>query len=149
MPEIVDIAFEKIGCIRNLWEKLNELHYEDTVYFEDHYESFSFEERIAVWRDWDPVDLKISIVKEGPRFLGYCVSTKAGIAGEIESIYLEPEIQGIGLGKRLVGEHVAWLKAGGCKRIRAAVSYGHEGEVEEFYHRLGFFERLIYFELKE
>ena len=142
MYQIEDIAVEKISCIRNLWEKLNKLHYEDSVYFEDFYESFSFEERIGRFRNLGAEDLKITIVKDGPRFLGYCISTKEEKNGEIDSIYLEDEVQGRGVGKKLVQDHVKWLKESGCSRIRVAVSYGHEKGVEDFYHHLGFFKRL-------
>jgi len=148
MVEIVDIPKGKIGCIRNLWEKLNQLHYEDSVYFEDHYASFTFEERMAAFADRDEASLKVSVVKDGPRFLGYCVSSIDGRHGEVDSLYLEEELRGRGIGKRLVEAHVRWMKERGCDRIRVAVSYGHDS-VKEFYHRLGFFERLVYFELKD
>jgi diamine N-acetyltransferase len=148
MTEITDITKERINCIRNLWEKLNKLHYEDSVYFEEHYESFTFEGRIESVLRIDDESLKISIVKNGPRYLGYCISSIDGKNGEIDSIYLEDELRGRGLGKELVNQHVKWMKGKGCSRIRVAVSYGHD-PVNEFYHRMGFYERLVYFELKD
>ena len=147
MIEVVDIPKEKINCIRNLWEKLNKIHYEDSTYFEDHYETFTFEERIKSILLFDNDNLKISIVKDGPRYLGYCISSIAGSNGEIDSIYLEDELQGRGIGKNLITNHVEWMKEKKCTRIRVAVSYGHES-VKEFYHKLGFYERLVLFELK-
>jgi hypothetical protein len=75
MYEITDIHKDKINCIRNLWEKLNKMHYEDSVYFEDHYASFTFEKRIEAITKLNDNNLKISIVKDGPRFLGYCISS--------------------------------------------------------------------------
>jgi diamine N-acetyltransferase len=149
MIEISDISIDKINCIRNLWEKLNKIHYEESVYFEDHYESFTFEKRIEYFEDIDKNDIKISIVRDGPKFQGYCISKKQKTNGEIESIYLEEEIQGRGIGKRLISEHLKWLKENGCVKIRVAVSYGHENEVKAFYHKMGFYERLVYFELKD
>jgi diamine N-acetyltransferase len=149
MYEISDIPVEKINCIRNLWEKLNKIHYEDSVYFEDHYESFTFEQRIAKFNVIQQSNLKISIIKDGPKYLGYCISTKENEIGEIDSIYLEQELQGRGLGKTLINEHIKWLKKNGCSKIKVAVSFGHENEVKEFYHKMGFYERMTYFELKE
>jgi GNAT superfamily N-acetyltransferase len=148
MVELRDIPKEKAGCIRNLWEKLNELHYEDSVYFEDHYASFTFAERMAPILERDDGSLKITIAVDGPRFLGYCISTIDGRRGEIESLYLEEELRGRGIGRKLVESHVAWLKERGCERIRVAVSFGHDS-VREFYHGLGFFERLTCYELKD
>ena len=46
MIEISDIKIDKVACIRNLWEKLNKLHFDDSVYFEDLFETYSFEKRI-------------------------------------------------------------------------------------------------------
>jgi hypothetical protein len=86
MVEITDIKKEKISCIRNLWEKLNRMHYEDSVYFEDHYESFIFEKRIESILKIEDENLKISIIKDGPKYLGYCISSKDQKNGEIESI---------------------------------------------------------------
>jgi diamine N-acetyltransferase len=148
MTELLDISKEKIDCIRNLWEKLNRMHYEDSVYFEDHFASITFEERKQAILAHAEDDLKITIVKDGPRFLGYCVSSASGARGEIDTLYLEDELRGRGIGRKLVERHVEWMKAKGCATIRVAVSYGHESVVE-FYHRMGFFERLVYFELKD
>jgi len=64
------------------------------------------------------------------------------------SIYLEDELRGRGIGKKLIEEHTNWFKEKECSCIRLAVSYGHEDSVRDFYHRMGFFERLTYFELK-
>jgi len=143
-----DIPKARISCIRNLWEKLNRMHYEDSVYFEDHYESFTFEKRIASLAGKAEEDLKITIVVDGPKYLGYCVSSMEGKHGEIDSIYLDEDLRGRGIGKDLVEKHIRWMKERGCERIRVAVSFGHDS-VRDFYHGLGFFERLVYYELKE
>ncbi len=148
MIERIDVPKERIACIRNLWEKLNRMHYEDSVYFEDHFESFTFEKRIEGLLRFDEDDIKITVVKDGPRFLGYCVSTIRGNEGEIESLYLEEELRGRGQGKALVAEHKAWMKERGCARIRVGVSYGHDSAIR-FYHAAGFFERVTYLELKD
>ena len=149
MIEIKDIQKDEIHCIRNLWEKLNKIHYEDSVYFEDHYSSFTFEKRVESLLQKDEQDLKITIVVDGPRYLGYCISSIDEANGEIDSIYLEDDLRGRGIGKSLIERHTSWLKGKGCSRIRLAVSYGHEESVQEFYHRMGFYERLILFELKD
>jgi ribosomal protein S18 acetylase RimI-like enzyme len=148
MTEVVDIPKAKIACIRNLWEKLNEMHYEDSVFFEDHFASFTFEKRIEPILRIDDSSLKITIVKDGPKYLGYCISSFDGDRGEIESIYLDEEARGRGLGKELVERHKSWMKDRGCAVIRAGVSYGHDSATK-FYHAMGFYERMTYFELKE
>jgi GNAT superfamily N-acetyltransferase len=148
MTELLEISKEQINCIRNLWEKLNRMHYEDSVYFEDHFASLDFEERKKDILAHGEEDVKITVAKDGPRFLGYCVSSVSGARGEIDSLYLEEELRGRGIGRKLVERHVEWMKSKGCAAIRAAVSYGHESVVD-FYHRMGFFERVVYLELKD
>lgn len=123
------------------------MHYEDSVYFKAHYKSFSFDERIESILKINDDNLKISIVSNGPKILGYCISSIDDKHGEIDSVYIEEELRGKGYGRRLVNDHIKWMKEKGCKRIRVAVSYGHD-IVSEFYHRLSFYERLVYYELK-
>ena len=148
MMEITDITKDKINCIRNLWEKLNKMHYEDSIYFEDHYESFTFEKRIESIVKLNDEKLKISIIKDGIKYLGYCISSIENITGEIDSIYIDDDLRDRGYGKKLVKEHIKWMKNNNCTKIKVAVSYGHDS-VKEFYHKLGFYERLTYYELKE
>lgn len=148
MTTINDISKDKINRIRNLWEKLNKLHYEDSIYFEDHYESFTFEKRIESILNKDDENLKISVVNDGPSFVGYCISSIDGKNGEIDSIYIDEELQSRGYGKQLIKDHIKWMKEKGCDQIRAAVSFGHDSVID-FYHKLGFYERLVYFELKD
>ena len=146
MMEVTDIKKEKINCIRNLWEKLNKMNYEDSVYFEEHYETFTFEKRIESILKLEDDNLKISIIKDGPRFLGYCISSIEHKNGEVDSIYIDDELRDRGYGKLLINEHIKWMREHECKRIRVAVSFGHDS-VREFYHHLGFYERLVYYEL--
>jgi hypothetical protein len=40
------------------------------------------------------------------------------------------------------------MKEKGCEKIGVAVSFGHDS-VNKFYHKMGFYERLVFFELKE
>jgi diamine N-acetyltransferase len=148
MIEIKDIPKEKINRIRNLWEKLNKMHYEDSIYFEDHYELFSFSERIEPLMKMNEEDIKISIINDGNSIQGYCISSIDDQKGEIDSIYIDEELRGRGLGKELINNHIKWMKEHGCTKIKVAVSYGHDSVID-FYHKLGFYERLVYYELKD
>ncbi len=146
--ELVDIQKKDIFLIKPLWEKLNKMHYDDSVYFKEHYSSFTFEERIESLLEKNDNDIKITILKHNEEIKGYCISTINNKNGEIDSIYLEKELQGSGFGKKIVNQHIKWLKENNCKKIRVAVSYGHNAVIE-FYHKLGFYERMIYLELKK
>ena len=48
----------------------------------------------------------------------------------------------------LVKLHTEWMKQNNCEKIVVTVSYGHNS-VLDFYHKVGFYERLIELEYKE
>jgi GNAT superfamily N-acetyltransferase len=152
-PAADDVRFRNIplgliDLIRPLWEKLNRLHLADSPHFKEHYKNFRFEERMKVFLGIDPEKILITAVERGSDILGYCVSSvHADGTGEIESLYVEPELRGLGLGARLVADHVAWLKNKGCGKLRVAVACGHES-VFPFYEKMGFFPRVTYLEYK-
>ena len=145
---IEDIKLSDIQAIKPCWEDLNIIHEQDSVYFKDHYKKFTFEERIKSFGKIESDNIKITVVRKNNDVLGYCISSVRNSLGEIESLYLKPELRKKNFGKRLVESHKAWLKAKKCKKIKVTVSYGHVS-VLKFYNKMGFFERLIELELKE
>jgi diamine N-acetyltransferase len=144
---IKDIKKDKINIIQPLWEQLNQIHLADSIHFKEHYKTFTFERRIESITKKDESDIKISLVVIDNQNRGYCFSTVDGLNGEIDSLYLDAEIRGSGIGKILVEEHIKWLREKGCLKIRLGVSFGHDS-VLEFYHKLGLYERMIYLEYK-
>lgn len=137
-----DIPISEIALIKPLWEKLNQLHLRMSIYFKDHYETFTFEKRMASFQDKDQNDLKITVVLIADQIKGYCMSSISNNMGEIDSLYLEEDTRGAGIGKELVEAHLAWLHDNGCEKIRLTVSYGNDS-VLEFYRKMGFYERMI------
>jgi ribosomal protein S18 acetylase RimI-like enzyme len=146
--EIYDIKKDKIEIIRSLWEKLNEIHLNDSIDFKEHYKTFTFEKRLKSLINHSDDNMKISIVNVDNNITGYCISVLENSNGEIESLCLSDEIQGHGIGKILVNNHISWMKEKKCEKIRVNVSCGHES-VLGFYNKLGFKERLIVMEYKE
>jgi len=145
---IADIPKDQIIKIKHLWENLNAIHLMDSVYFKDYYKSFSFEKRIESFMQEKDENIKISAITKENAIYGYCISTIHDTKGEIESSYISEEIQKKGYGKRLVKLHTEWMKQNNCEKIVVAVSYGHNS-VLDFYHKVGFYERLIELEYKE
>lgn len=143
-----NLPLREIDSIKPLWEKLNALHCQDSVFFKDHYAVFTFDKRVeGIWQK-PPDEVKITLVRQADQACAYCLSTADGANGEIDSLYVDEALRGQGVGRRLVEQHAAWLREKGCTKIRLAVSYGHES-VLEFYHRCGFFERLTVLEYKD
>jgi diamine N-acetyltransferase len=143
------ISKEELMIIKPLWEKLNDAHYRDSVYFKDHYASFTFEKRIAKFTACGDDAMLVEVVETGgPGPVGYCISTiSQDGSGEIDSIFIDDNHRGRGIGDTLIRNSVAWLQKHGCVRIRVAVAHGHDS-VLSFYRKYGFFPRMTCLEMK-
>jgi ribosomal protein S18 acetylase RimI-like enzyme len=144
---IKDISKSEIYKIKELWEELNAIHHEDSVYFKDFYETFSFGKRMKHLETFPDDDIKISVVETGGKIMGYCISSVNGSAGEIESLYLRESVRKMNYGRELVDLHKGWLQSKNCTKIKVTVSFGHDS-VLKFYNKMGFFERKTELELK-
>ena len=144
------ITKSELNLIEPLWEVLNDEHYSDSVYFKDHYTSFSFEQRSHRWIKWDESKMHILVaLNSANNPVGYAVSTidDEGL-GELDSLCVKPDFQNLGIGRLLTIKSIDWLKDHGCEKIRLGVSYGHES-VFGFYQKLGFYPKMTLLELKE
>lgn len=65
----------------------------------------------------------------------------------MDSIYVEPEYRGQGIGRKLAESGLAWLKQQGCRHIDVLVAGGNEA-VLPFYEKLGFCVRETVLRLK-
>lgn len=70
--------------------------------------------------------------------IGYCFSSLGkGSTGEIDSLYIEPQVRRHGIGRRLVEVALRWLVERGCDDIKLWV-YPRNTDAMAFYGRLGF-----------
>ncbi|PKM50970.1 MAG: N-acetyltransferase [Firmicutes bacterium HGW-Firmicutes-7] len=144
-----DIGIDQLDLIKPLWEKLNQLHLQDSKYFKEHFRTFTFEKRCEKFRRMEGRSIKIEVVvNEILGIIGYCITTIGQEAGEVESLFVEEEFRKDGLGNMLVGSAIQWLKGNNCNKILVGIAEGHE-EVFGFYMKNGFYPRLTYLELKE
>jgi ribosomal protein S18 acetylase RimI-like enzyme len=75
------------------------------------------------------------VARKAERIVGFCVATKEGTQNRIQAIYVLPEYQGTGIGKRLLQTACDWL--GSQQEIVLNVaSYNHQAIT--FYRRFGF-----------
>ena len=134
--------------IKPLWEKLNAIHLQDSVYFKDHYSNFTFEKRIMAWNALPDEQVWILAAEVDDDIVGYIVATATDDGkGEIDSLCVDEAWQNKGVGDSLVRESLAWLESKKCNPIRLIVSYGHES-VMGFYEKLDFYPRATILELK-
>lgn len=79
--------------------------------------------------------------KETGEMAGFCISSGArGEPGEIESIFVHPQMRGWGIGSELMRRSRTWMEHCGCDGCRVMVGDGNE-DVLPFYQKFGFFPR--------
>lgn len=134
-----DITFNEVSIIKDLWDKNRKYHENISEYFGNLYSDMIFEERINSFSIFDKEHIKITIAEDSDNgiLLGYCISTYEGIKGEPQTLHVLEDARGKGIGKKLMDEHLKWLKCNGCEEITITVSYENNNTIE-FYKTLGF-----------
>jgi ribosomal protein S18 acetylase RimI-like enzyme len=92
----------------------------------------------------DP-DIGLWLAERGGRAAGYAVAGPCGLPhpeaspdeGELKRIYVEPGLQGEGVGRALIETALAWLERDGPRRLWISVWSGNHG-AQRFYERQGF-----------
>jgi diamine N-acetyltransferase len=139
---------KQLDRIQRLWEKLNEVHLNDSIHFKEHYSTFTFKERCLKFEGIPDDNVRIETVQDNESCIGYCISTINDTIGEIDSIFVESGFRKYGFGKRLVENSIQWLKMKKCQKIMVGVAAGHES-VFKFYQKFDFYPRMTYLQLKE
>ncbi len=144
------IKISRIELIKPLWEKLNQIHYRDSIYFKDSYIKFTFEKRIEKFLNMNEDDIFIeAVITDDNTIIGFCITTISGDkTGEIESICIEEQYRRKKIGEKLIKNSLQWLKNKKASTVGLAVSYGHES-VLPFYEKFGFYPRTTRLEQKE
>ncbi len=147
MVEIFDISYAEVEIIRDLWEKNKRYHQDNSEYFKESYGSIRFDERIKVFSGYSEGKIKISVVKDKEKYIGYCISVIDGSKGELGTLHIDEAERGNGIGKRLVGKHIEWMNEKKCEEIGVTVSQENELAME-FYKKLGFYPNTLYMQMK-
>lgn len=98
---IIEKNIKELELIKPLWEKLNSVHFDKSIYFKSKYENFTFEKRIkSIYEKSQEGTIKIDMLwnSETDTYVGYCLSSIKDNLGEIESIYIENNYRKFGLG---------------------------------------------------
>jgi len=138
--------------VRELWEQLNQHHLRLSPNFKDYYRNLRFEKRkLAILLDADGGAVRVDLAQDtatGQR-VGYCVTIvdKRG-RGLIESIFVQADHRGKGIGGTLLQKALAWMEANDAKQRSVSVVAGNE-QAFGFYFRYGFLPRRTVLELKD
>ncbi|MFZ5968389.1 MAG: GNAT family N-acetyltransferase [Bacillota bacterium] len=147
MCEIIDIFYDEIEIIKDLWEKNRQYHENTSEYFKELYHSISFGQRMKAFSALNEETLKITVAKSNDKYIGYCISTIIDGKGELESLHVDETHRGKGIGKRLAAKHLEWMKEKNCKVIGVTVSQENESTIR-FYNKLGFYPNTLYMQHK-
>jgi ribosomal protein S18 acetylase RimI-like enzyme len=136
-------AEELLDEIKPLWEKLNEQHAMDSTHFSAWFLKRGFAERKeSLLEDKTALRVELAKMTNAGQSIGYCISTiNQKQTGEIDSIYIEPDYRGHGIGDHFMRETLRWLEAHSVKAKILRVAEGNE-RVFAFYKRYGFYPRL-------
>ncbi len=140
-------GIELLDLIKPLWEKLNNHHRGNSNNFSHNYEKFTFELRKEKFYN-KGLKVNIDLVKDLDRetYIGYCISTiNSDLVGEVDSLYLEKECRGQGIGEELMERALIYLNDNNSKKKIIGVAEGNE-EVLNFYKKFKFYKRTIILE---
>ncbi|HLX63405.1 MAG TPA: GNAT family N-acetyltransferase [Planctomycetota bacterium] len=136
-----EIGLDRLEMIRPLWVKLNAHHIDLAPDFAQRRSRRSFDDRLREWREIAAGGcLKIDLVTRtsDQTRVAYCVTTlSAKLDGEIDSLFVEAEIRGQGVGSELMRRALAWLTERGAKSKLIVVAHGNDAAMR-FYARFGF-----------
>jgi len=137
---IIKLDRKRITDIKGLWEELNALHGRLSQNFKEHFDSFTFEDRVRQLEEKS--NLSLFVADDKGTYVGYCIVTSDKRKGEIDSIYIQPIYQGKGIGNQLMMKAIDWLKNRNCRDINIYVAEGNES-VLGFYEKYGFKKRAV------
>lgn len=122
-----------------LWQALNKHHVRFSNDFKQDYREMTFEKRkVALLEKAKAGKMRVDLATIFGNGVGYCVSSvsKLGV-GEIESIYVDPDFRGLGVGDGLISKALSWMDQEGAELKIVEVGAGNEGAFA-FYARYGF-----------
>src|SRR5471030_2894289 len=137
---VVEKYETEIEIIKPLWEKLNLIHFDKSVYFKNKYESFTFDKRMeSIYKKAQNGIIKLALLFDNDKgiYIGYCLSSIEENSGEIESIFIEKQYRKLGLGDKLMNNALDWFESKGIKNIEINVVYAND-EALPFYEKHGF-----------
>jgi diamine N-acetyltransferase len=150
VPEIAyrEITVDRIDEVRLLWEKLNAYHLELSPHLAKEIDCRTFDRRKQdLAAKANAGKIRIELVADDKRDIAYCVSSvlASGVA-EVDSVFVDIQFRGSGIGTELMRRALAWFRAAGATSIVVSVMHGNDKALT-FYQRFGFRPRAIIMKL--
>ncbi len=125
---IVSGQQELLSSIAPLWQELNRHHGSLSPHFTAFYREFTFDQRMAsIARHAVKLRLFLALPEAKSPPLGFGISSiDAQGVGEIDSLYVQLNSRGQGLGSRLIEAMHAWFASENIVTRRVTVAAGNE-----------------------
>lgn len=137
---IVEKDIKEIELIKPLWEQLNFIHLDKSIYFKNKFKNHTFDKRMGyIYKKARKGIMKLDILLDNDtgNYIGYCLSSIEDNLGEIESIYIENQYRKFRLGDKLMKNALTWFESNTITNIEINVVYAND-EALPFYERYGF-----------
>lgn len=135
---------ELLDEVEPLWSKLVEHHKLRSEHFRHEFESITFGIRKRMLNDHSHeggILVEVAGDSDTGKAVGYCISSINRFKqGELESIFVEKEFRGKGIGEAMVKHALNWMDEQGAHSKVIVAVVGNE-EVLSFYARFGFMPR--------
>ena len=136
--EIIELQKSNIFEIESLWNELNTLHHVNSSNFQNHFESFTFQERVNQLLKKEQLSIFVAMIKNEK--VGYCIATKDNDSCEVDSLYVQLDYRKQKIGNELMKKALDWLENLKCATLKVSVADGNES-VLPFYEKYGFKKR--------
>jgi ribosomal protein S18 acetylase RimI-like enzyme len=136
-------ADELLDNIQSLWEGLNKHHELVSPHFNGDFQNYTFTQRKAeLLKKNQNGRFRIDIAWADGHAVGYIIAAiHEGGVGEIESIFIQDEYRGQGIGNELMRRVLEWMDNARVHQKIVDVAVGNEGAFD-FYAQFGFFPRI-------
>jgi ribosomal protein S18 acetylase RimI-like enzyme len=146
--EFIHAGREMLDVTKPLWEKLNDHHKGKAKYFNKTYEDRKFEDRMKKFIEDPNLIVGLLLAKDATKnqYVGYCISSiNTEMQGEIDSIFIESDYRGLGIGDKFMTLSLEWLNNHNVKQKILVVAGGNE-QALGFYEKYGFHTRTLVLE---
>ena len=129
-----------LDYVKELWEKLKQIHQLKSKYFFQDYENIIFDKRKEQLQEKSEngilrVDLAVDSINE--EVVGYCISSISNEIGEIDSLYVEENFHSMGIDDNLMKRALTWMDSEGVENRKVKLFAGNDDTIQ-FYSHYGF-----------
>lgn len=140
-----DLGVEGLAETQSMWERLRDFHVVLSARFAEDIRLKAFAARCAELQGKSAAGglrVDVAYLEPSGRSVGYCITSRSGAAGEIESLYVDDELRGHGIGTALMRRALAWFDDHGVTKRLVSLMVENDRALR-FYQQFRFHAREI------